>query len=265
MNPNPDTLKPLPFYKSIGREIDVFEHAWRNQLPVLLKGPTGTGKSRLVEYMATKLKRPLISVACHEETSAVDLIGRYLIAGGETVWLDGPMTRAVRQGAILYLDEIAEARPDTMVAIHSLTDHRRALFVDRHNEELQAPPEFMLVASFNPDYQRGSRELKPSTRQRFIALSFQYPSPELEKSIIAGECGFEDKNLDRLVKLAERIRATSDLPLAETVSTRLLVDSARLIQSGLPARLACQSAIAEVLSDDAETLQALNELIALYF
>lgn len=257
--------KKLPYYRPVGREIEVFEHAYNNQLPLLLKGPTGTGKSRLVEYMAAFLDRPLINVACHEETSAVDLLGRYLIAGGETVWSDGPMTRAVREGAILYLDEIAEARPDTLVAIHSLTDHRRSLYLERKNEQLEAPREFMLVASFNPGYQKGSKEMKPSTRQRFVSIGFDYPDQKTELEIVSGETGFSGPSLQALVRLAERIRKATDLPLQETISTRLIVDAAKLIHSGLPPRLACRVAIAEPLTDDSDTLAALQEFIALHF
>lgn len=255
----------MPYYRPVDRELEVFEHAYSNRLPLLLKGPTGTGKSRLVEYMAHRLDLPLINVACHEETSAVDLLGRYLISGGETVWNDGPMTRAVREGAILYLDEIAEARPDTLVAIHSLTDHRRSLYLERRNEEIAAPPEFMLVASFNPGYQKGAREMKPSTRQRFISLGFGYPDQDVELEIVNGETSLSGRELKSLVLLAARIRKAKDLPLQETISTRLLVDAARLIQSGLPPRLSCRVAIAEPLTDDADTLAAIQDLIALHF
>ncbi|MCK6692897.1 MAG: AAA family ATPase, partial [Thermoanaerobaculia bacterium] len=176
-----------PYYKATGREIEVFEHAWRNKLPILLKGPTGTGKSRFVEHMAYQLGKPLITISCHEETSSTDLIGRFIIKGAETEWLDGPLTTAVRQGAIIYLDEIAEARPDVIVAIHPLTDHRRELFIDKLGQTLRAHKDFMLVASFNPGYQRGFKELKPSKRQRFVALSFQYPDPKLEAEILTNE------------------------------------------------------------------------------
>ena len=265
MSSGSPVAQQLPYYRPVGRELEVFEHAYSNRLPLLLKGPTGTGKSRLVEFMASSLGRPLISGACHEETSAVDLLGRYLISGGETVWSDGPMTRAVREGAILYLDEIAEARPDTLVAIHSLTDHRRTLFLERKSEELVAPPEFMLVASFNPGYQKGTREMKPSTRQRFVSISFDYPDADTETEIVTGETGFDGPSIKALVRLAQRIRKAPDLPVQETISTRLIVDAARLIQSGLPPRLACQVAIAEPLTDDRETLRALQDFIAMHF
>ncbi|MBX7056593.1 MAG: CbbQ/NirQ/NorQ/GpvN family protein [Leptospirales bacterium] len=255
----------IPYYRAVGRECELFEHAFRNQLALLLKGPTGSGKSRYVEHMAARLARPLITVACHDETSAVDLLGRYLIQGAETIWQDGPLTRALREGAIIYLDEIAEARPDVIVAIHSLTDHRRALYLDRRNESLPAPAEFMLVASFNPGYQRGIKELKPSTRQRFVAWSFDYPPAEVEIEILCGETGVSAPRATALVKMAAKIRAQSELGLSETASTRLLADAARLMNSGLPERMSCRAAIAEALTDDSDTLQALGDLAALYF
>lgn len=255
----------IPYYCKVGQECEVFEHAWRRKLPLLLKGPTGSGKSRFVEHMAARLQQPLITVSCHEETSAVDLIGRYLIQGAETVWQDGPLTRAVRSGAILYLDEFAEARPDTLVALHALTDHRRRLFVDRLNLELQAPESFMLVASFNPGYQRGLKELKPSTRQRFLAFHFDYPAPELEAQIVVAESGVKSAAASKLVQLARKVRQAVELGLSETVSTRLLVDAAQLIADGLPPRLACEVAVIEPLSDDRDTRQALRDLVALMF
>lgn len=255
----------LPWYRPVGSECQLFEHAWREGLPLLLKGPTGCGKSRLVEHMAAKLGRPLVTVACHDETSAVDLVGRYLVRGSETVWVDGPVTRAVRQGAILYLDELAEARPDVVVVLHPLTDHRRRLFVERHDEEVEAAPGFGLVVSFNPGYQRGLKELKPSTRQRFIALHFDYPAPDVEREILRGETGCDEATAKRLVSLAGRMRGLKDLGLAELPSTRLLVDAARIIRSGLPPRLACEAAIVEPLTDDREVAAALRDLVALAF
>jgi nitric oxide reductase NorQ protein len=253
----------LPYYCPVGHELTFFEACHRQQLPLLIKGPTGVGKSRFVAFMAAKLGLPLISVACHEETSAVDLLGRYTLKDQETVWHDGPLTRAVRQGAVLYLDEIAEARPDVIVAIHSLTDHRRCLFLDRRNEEVQAHAHFMLVASYNPGYQSGWKELKPSTRQRFVGLSFRHPDPALERQILQGETGLDASLCKKLVQLAGRIRNLSELSLAETASTRLLVDAAKLAQAGIPLRDACRIAIAEPLSDDPEIVQALWDLIAL--
>jgi len=252
-----------PYYKIIGDEESIFEHTFKNKLPLLLKGPTGTGKSRFVEYMAHKLDKKLYTVACHEETSATDLIGRYIIKGAETVWIDGPMTKAVREGAMLYLDEVAEARPDIIVALHSLTDHRRTLFIDKIGETVKANDSFMLIATYNPGYQKGFKELKPSTRQRFISLSFVYPENKVEIEILINETGVEDSIAKKLIKLGEKIRNLTELGLAETVSTRLLVDAAILIKSGLPQRLSCNVAIAEPLTDDEDTLEALKDLISL--
>jgi len=255
----------LPFYQTIAGEKELFEHCQKNHLPLMLKGPTGSGKSRFVEHMAAKLGRELITVACHDDTTATDLVGRYLVKGGDTVWQDGPVTRAVRTGAILYLDEIAEARPDVVVVIHPLADHRRELFLERHGENLAAPDSFMLVVSFNPNYQRGLKDLKPSTRQRFVGLNFGYPEPGLECDILLGETGADKKMAEKLVKLAGRLRAMDELGLAEVPSTRLLVDAARLITSGYPARAACGAAIVEPLTDDREVAEAMNDVVALIF
>ena len=252
-----------PYYKVIGHEESIFEHTYKNKLPLLLKGPTGTGKSRFVEYMAHKVNKRLYTVACHEETSATDLIGRYIIKGAETVWIDGPMTKAVREGAILYLDEVAEARPDIIVALHSLTDHRRTLFIDKTGETIKAEDSFMLIATYNPGYQKGFKELKPSTRQRFVSLSFVYPENKIETEILLNETSVEEDVAKKLVKLGEKIRNLTELGLTETVSTRLLVDAAILIHSGLPKRLSCNVAIAEPLTDDIDTLEALKDLISL--
>jgi len=253
-------IKTEPFYHKIGKELEVFEHCFKNDLPLLLKGPTGTGKSRFIEYMAYKLDKPLITVACHEETSAIDLIGRHIIKGAETVWQDGPLTKAVREGAIIYLDEIAEARPDIIVAIHSLTDYRRLLYIDKLGVEIQAHPDFMLVASFNPGYQKGFKELKPSTRQRFVSMTFDYPEIKIETSILAAETNIGQDMASKLVKIGNKIRNLTELGLAETVSTRLLVDAAKLIHTGLPKRLAVEVAVVEPLTDDPETLEALKDL-----
>ncbi len=250
----------LPYYRPVGREIDIFEKTFENRLPLLLKGPTGTGKSRFVEHMAARLNKPLITVACHEETSSTDLIGRYIIKGAETLWLDGPLTRAVREGAIIYLDEVAEARPDVIVAIHPLTDHRRQLYIDKLGETLKAHPDFMLVASFNPGYQRGFKELKPSTKQRFVAIDFQYPEPEAEREILENETGIDRDTAKKLVRIAGKIRNLNELGLSETVSTRLLVDAAKLIRSGLPKRLSVHAAIVQPLTDEPEIIQALRDL-----
>lgn len=255
----------LPWYKEIRHECDLFDAAFKMRLPLLLKGPTGVGKSRLVEHMAARLGRPLVTVACHDDTSAVDLVGRFIIKGGETVWVDGPVTRAVRQGAILYLDEIAEARPDVVVVIHPLADHRRQLFVERLNEALDAAEGFMLVVSFNPGYQRGLKDLKPSTRQRFVSIEFQYPSAELEQEIVVAETGVDAQTARRLVALANKLRQAEVLGLAEVPSTRLLINSALLIRSGVPARSACLHGLIQSLTDDAETAQALSDLVAFAF
>ncbi|MBD81020.1 MAG: AAA family ATPase [Crocinitomicaceae bacterium] len=252
-----------PFYRIIDQEQAIFKHAFENKLPLLLKGPTGTGKSRFVEFMADSLDKKLYTVACHEETSATDLIGRYIIKGSETVWIDGPMTRAVKEGAILYLDEVAEARPDIIVALHSLTDHRRSLFIDKTGETIKAEDSFMLVATYNPGYQKGFKELKPSTRQRFISLSFNYPGKKVESEIVVGETGVDEVIANQLISIGKKIRNLTELGLAETVSTRLLVDAAILIKSGLPKRLSCNVAIAEPLTDDEDTLEALKDLISL--
>ncbi|WP_240751518.1 CbbQ/NirQ/NorQ/GpvN family protein [Flagellimonas onchidii] len=249
-----------PYYRSVGQEIAVFKHSHKSKIPFLLKGPTGTGKSRFIEFMAHELEQPLITVSCHEETSSTDLIGRYIIKGAETVWMDGPLTIAVKTGAILYLDEIAEARPDVIVAIHSLTDHRRELFVDKLGETIKAHPDFMLVASFNPGYQRGFKELKPSTRQRFVAVSFNYPEAKAEAEILVNETNILGADAKKLVNIANKIRNLTELGLTETVSTRLLVDAAKLMRSGLPKRLAVHAAIVEPLTDDLEVISALNDL-----
>ncbi len=253
-------IHTVPYYHPIGKEIEVFEHTHKNKLPFLLKGPTGTGKSRFIEFMAHKLGKKLITIACHEETSSTDLIGRYIIKGAETIWLDGPLTTAVKEGAIIYLDEIAEARPDVIVAIHSLTDHRRELFIDKLGETIKAHEDFLLVASFNPGYQRGFKELKPSTRQRFVAVSFEYPDANIEAEILVNETEIDAATAKKLVNIATKIRNLTELGLTETVSTRLLVDAAKLIHSGLPKRLSVRVAVVEPLSDDLEVVEALTDL-----
>lgn len=253
-------MNNAPYYHAIGQEEDVFHHAYKNKIPILLKGPTGTGKSRFIEYMAHKLDKKLITIACHEETSSTDLIGRYIIKGAETVWLDGPLTTAVKEGAIIYLDEIAEARPDVIVAIHSLTDHRRELFIDKLGVTIKAHEDYMLVASFNPGYQKGFKELKPSTRQRFVGLSFSYPALKVETEIVANEAKIESNLAKKLVLIAEKIRNLTELGLTETVSTRLIIDAGKLIVSGLPKRLSVHVAIIEPLTDDLEVIEALKDL-----
>jgi len=253
-------MSKTPYYHQIGKEVEVFENTYKNRIPFLLKGPTGTGKSRFIEYMAHKLDKNLITISCHEETSSTDLIGRYIIKGAETVWRDGPLTTAIKEGAIIYLDEIAEARPDVIVAIHSLTDHRRELFIDKLGITVKAHDNFMLVASFNPGYQRGFKELKPSTRQRFVAMTFDYPEAKIEEEILIKETEIDRSVAKKLVNIATKIRNLTELGLTETVSTRLLVDAAKLIHSGLPKRLSVGVAVVEPLTDDNEVVEALKDL-----
>ena len=251
------------FYLPVGKEEAIFQHAYETRLPLMVKGPTGCGKTRFIQHMAEKLGRELVTVSCNEDTSATDLLGRHLLLGGDTRWVDGPVTRAVRSGTLLYLDEIAEARADALVVIHSLSDHRRELFLDRTGETLRAPDEFMLIVSYNPGYQRSMRELKPSTRQRFVALSFGYPPESVEAEIITGETGLEKATAQRLVQIGRKIRNLTELSLMESASTRLLVAAGRLIVRGVPPRLACHSAIAEPLSDDPDALAALRQVVDL--
>jgi nitric oxide reductase NorQ protein len=254
-----------PYYQPVGDEIGVFDAAFRHTLPLLLKGPTGCGKTRFMEHMAWRLKRPLITVSCHDDLTASDLVGRYLIMGGETVWVDGPMARAVRTGAILYLDEIVEARKDTTVVIHPLADDRRVLPIEKTGELLAAPPEFCLAISYNPGYQSVLKDLKQSTRQRFVALEFNYPGAALERKIVVHETGLDDVRAEQLVRFAAMTRNLKGSGLDEGASTRLLVHAGKLIASGIDPRVACRSAIAEALTDDPEMLSAVNELSATLF
>ena len=254
-----------PYYEPLGDEIGLFEAAYASQIPLLLKGPTGCGKTRFMEYMAWRLKRPLITVSCHDDLTAADLVGRYLITNNETVWVDGPLAHAVRCGGICYLDEIVEARKDTTVVIHPLADDRRILPMEKRGELLQAPPEFALAMSYNPGYQSVLKELKQSTRQRFIAIEFNYPDAELEKKIIVAETGIDADAADKLIRLAEMTRNLKGNGLDEGASTRLLVHAGKLIVKGVAARPACNGAIAEALTDDPEMLRAINELAASLF
>lgn len=254
-----------PFYQSSGDEISLFEHAWRNRLPVLIKGPTGVGKTRFVAHMAARLGLPLHSVACHDDLTAADLVGRHLIQGGETRWQDGPLTRAVREGGICYLDEVVEARKDTTVVIHPLADHRRALPIDRTGEVLQAPDSFMLVVSYNPGYQNFLKGMKPSTRQRFVSLRFDFPSAMQEESILLGETGCDPLLAKRLVSLGNAIRTLKTVDLEEVASTRLLVYAALLIKDGLDPVAACRAALVESLSDDGEVTAGLMEIVLASF
>ncbi|MDP1902440.1 MAG: CbbQ/NirQ/NorQ/GpvN family protein [Rubrivivax sp.] len=250
-----------PFYAEQGQECELFAQAHASRLPLLIKGPTGCGKTRLVEHMAARLGRPLVTVSCHDDLSAADLVGRHLIAGGDTVWCDGPLTRAVRSGAICYLDEVVEARKDTTVVLHPLADDRRMLPVERTGELLQAPAGFMLVISYNPGYQNLLKGLKPSTRQRFVALTLGYPSAALEHSIIVTESGCTPATATRLVQLAQALRRLTDHDLEETASTRLLVMAARLNVAGMALPLACRAAVVDALTDDADTTAALAEVV----
>ena len=258
-------LATLPFYAEQAHECALFEHAWRQQLPLLIKGPTGCGKTRFVEHMAARLGRPLITVSCHDDLSAADLVGRFLIGNGSTVWSDGPLARAVRSGAICYLDEIVEARKDTTVVLHPLADDRRILPIERTGEELAAPPEFMLVISYNPGYQNLLKGLKPSTRQRFVSLGMSYPTPDIERSIVQSETGLTGDQSAQLVQLATALRRLTEHDLEETASTRLLVSAGRLVASGLPMHTACQAAVIDALTDDPDTASALGEVASALF
>ena len=268
----PRSLKPEeyyiekePYYEQTGNEIAIFEAAYQNRLPVLLKGPTGTGKTRFMEYMAWRLRRPLITVSCHDDLTASDLVGRYLVKGGETVWIDGPLASAVRSGAICYLDEIVEARKDTMVVIHPLADDRRVMPMEKAGELLQAGDTFCLAISYNPGYQSVLKDLKQSTRQRFVALEFDYPHAEMEAAIIERESGIDPKRAEALVKFAAMTRNLKGSGLDEGASTRLLVHAAKLMRSGISPTMACQGAIAHTLTDDPEMLMAINELSSSLF
>jgi len=258
-------IEEEPYYRAVRGEIEIFEAAVENRLPVLLKGPTGCGKTRFMEHMAWRLKLPLITVACHDDLTAADLVGRYLITAGETVWIDGPLSRAVRNGAICYLDEIVEARKDTTVIIHPLADDRRVLPVEKTGELLQAPDGFCLTISYNPGYQSVLKDLKQSTRQRFVAIEFDYPDADLEREIIIAESGIDNPTAEKLVRFAGMTRNLKDSGLEEGASTRLLVHASKLMVSGIPALIACRGAITETLTDDAEMLEAVNELSASLF
>ncbi len=267
MNNPVDNIKTLkqnsdePFYLPSGNEIKLFEHAWKHQLPVLIKGPTGCGKSRFIRYMAARLGRNLHTVACHDDLTAADLVGRHLIGEGETYWVDGPLTRAVREGGICYLDEVVEARKDTTVVLHPLSDDRRILPIERTGEELHASDEFMLVVSYNPGYQNMLKGMKPSTRQRFVSIRFDYPKAEIEQAIVEGETGISAHQAKQLVSLANAFRSLKDQDLEESASTRLLVYTATLIKGGFDVVEACRAAMVEPLTDDEETVQALMDVV----
>lgn len=249
-----------PWYRPIGDEVVLFEAAAAHRLPVLLKGPTGCGKTRFVRHMAWKLGRPLATVACHDDLSASDLTGRWLVKGGETVWQDGPLSEAVRAGGIAYLDEVVEARQDTIVVLHPLADDRRVLPLDRANELIEAHPDFLLVVSYNPGYQSVSKELKASTRQRFVAIELDFPPPEIETEIVAREGGVPHGAAASLVRLATRLRPLRDRGLSEAPSTRLLVHAAKLQAAGLEPARACEAAINAALTDDPELARTVSEI-----
>lgn len=252
-------------YISQNNEIDIFRAAAQNRLPVLLKGPTGCGKTRFVQFMSEQLQRPLYTIACHDDLSASDLVGRHLINSSGTYWQDGPLTKAVREGAICYLDEVVEARKDTTVVLHPLSDHRRELPLERTGELIEAHPNFMLVISYNPGYQNAMKGLKPSTRQRFVSLSFDYPRAEHEIIILCQETGIDEPIATLLVDLAHDLRRLQEHDLEEAPSTRLLVYCAMMIKSGVNPKHACYACLAESLTDDVETLKTISKIIDNYF
>ena len=271
-------LDDEPYYRAVGDEVEIFMAAWASRLPVLLKGPTGCGKTRFVEYMAHRLFRsdsatehrrslpnPLLTVACHEDLSATDLVGRFLIKGDETVWQDGPLTQSVKEGAICYLDEIVEARKDSTVLIHALTDHRRILPVEKQGVILDAHPDFLLVISYNPGYQNVLKDLKTSTRQRFIAIDFDYPDEQTEAEIIAHESGIMQQNAADLAMLGARVRNLKQHGFDEGVSTRLLIYAGQLMASGVTPIRACEVAICRAVSDEVDVQQAIGELVSTIF
>ncbi len=274
-------VRSEPYYRAVGDELELFEAAYEQHIPVLLKGPTGCGKTRFVEYMAWKLGRPittvrsqdaqemhegevrvpLVTIACHEDLTASDLVGRYLLDANGTRWIDGPMTRAVKAGAILYLDEVVEARKDTTVLIHPLTDHRRILPVEKTGNIIEADDRFLLCISYNPHYQSALKDLKHSTRQRFISIEFDYPPVDVEAEIVAKESGCSDEEAHALSRLGEKIRNLREHGLAEGASTRLLIYAGRLMRQGIPARRACQVAIVWTLTDEQELQRSIEEVV----
>ena len=274
-------VRSEPYYRAVGDELELFEAAYEQHIPVLLKGPTGCGKTRFVEYMAWKLGRPitavrnqaaqdmregevrvpLVTIACHEDLTASDLVGRYLLDANGTRWIDGPMTRAVKAGAILYLDEVVEARKDTTVLIHPLTDHRRILPVEKTGNIIEADDRFLLCISYNPHYQSALKDLKHSTRQRFISIEFDYPPVDVEAEIVAKESGCNEEQAHALARLGEKIRNLREHGLAEGASTRLLIYAGRLMRQGIPARRACQVAIVWTLSDEEELQRSIEEVV----
>jgi nitric oxide reductase NorQ protein len=280
------TVAEEPFYAPLSDEIDIFTAAYQQRLPILLKGPTGVGKTRFVEYMAWKLSQPLsvvqdgtkapasnngenaiplVTVACHEDMTASDLIGRYLLDADGTRWVDGPLTRAVKVGGICYLDEIVEARKDTTVIIHPLTDHRRMLTIDKLGQVVEAADGFLMVVSYNPGYQNALKDLKHSTRQRFVALEFDFPPPEVEMEIIKHEADVDSELAEQLAKLGDKIRNLRDHGLAEGASTRVLIYAARLIKQGVAPRRACQVAVTWGITDDEQMQRSVDEVVTTIF
>ncbi|HZT56832.1 MAG TPA: CbbQ/NirQ/NorQ/GpvN family protein [Burkholderiaceae bacterium] len=255
-----------PYYEPQGNEVAIFEAAYRKRLPVMLKGPTGCGKTRFLEHMAFTLKRPLVTVSCHEDLTSSDLVGRFLLEGSSTVWQDGPLTRAVKAGAICYLDEIVEARTDSTVVIHSLTDHRRRLTIEKKGQEIDAHEDFLLVISYNPGYQTVLKDLKPSTKQRFIAINFDFPAEDVERKIVVNEVSGIDAELAaKLVATGRKGRLLKDHGLEEATSTRALVYAANMINAGLDPVNACQVAMVNPLTDDIELADALMEIVKAHF
>jgi len=265
IDPNRFRIEKEPYYRPVGDEVEKYTAAYDVRMPVMLKGPTGCGKSRFVEYMAWKLGKPLISVACNEDMTASDLIGRFLLDINGTKWQDGPLTIAARIGAICYLDEVVEARQDTTVVIHPLTDHRRQLPLEKKGEVVDAHPDFQVVISYNPGYQSMMKDLKQSTKQRFGAMSFDFPSADVETEIVAHEAGVDRKTAERLVQVAQRSRNMKGHGLDEGMSTRLLVYAGQLIAKDIPAQAACQMALVEPLTDDPDMRDTLQAAVGTFF
>lgn len=264
-SPSSFQITQRPFYLPIRDEVEVFQKCWAERIPLLLKGPTGCGKTRFVEAMAWTLGQKhggeLFTVSCHEDLTARDLTGRYIMKGGEAAWVDGPATMAVRRGGILYLDEVVEARKDVAVLIHPLTDHRRILPIEGLGIQLEAPPEFMVIVSYNPGYQSVRKNLKPSTKQRFVALNFDYPPPDKEAVIVEKESGVGPEVAGRLVLLGNDIRNITNIDLEEGVSTRSLIHAGKLIKRGLAPKRACSLAIAQAVSDERDEIQAIETIV----
>jgi nitric oxide reductase NorQ protein len=262
----PQASDVAPYYEAQSNEIAIFEAAYRKRLPVMLKGPTGCGKTRFLEHMAYELKRALVTVSCHEDLTSSDLVGRFLLEGSSTVWQDGPLTRAVKAGAICYLDEIVEARTDSTVVIHSLTDHRRRLTIEKKGQEIDAHEDFLLVISYNPGYQTVLKDLKPSTKQRFIAINFDFPPEDVERKIVFNEVpGISAELAAKLVATGRKGRLLKDHGLEEATSTRALVYAANMINAGLDPVNACQVAMVNPLTDDIELADALMEIVKAHF